>query len=50
MPPEDITPEDITSEERLLRHLDYCDRMAERMKRDGTWPWKETSDRQTRRI
>lgn len=31
-------------DERLLRYLELCKRICERMERDGTWPWPETSD------
>lgn len=29
---------------RLLRYLEFCQRMYERMERDGTWPWKQAVD------
>ena len=29
---------------RLLRYLELCQRMYERMERDGTWPWKHSAD------
>jgi hypothetical protein len=28
---------------RLERYLDLCQRIYERMERDGTWPWKQQS-------
>lgn len=31
------------NDERLERYLELCRRIYERMKRDGTWPWKTDS-------
>ena len=28
----------------LERHLKLCQQIYERMKRDGTWPWREKPD------
>lgn len=28
--------------EHLDRHLDLCKRVYERMRRDGTWPWRDS--------
>lgn len=30
--------------EHLQRHLELCQRVYDRMKRDGTWPWKNDAD------
>ena len=30
--------------ELLERHLELCKRVYERMKRDGTWPWRDEPD------
>ena len=29
---------------RLERYLELCQRIYERMERDGTWPWKHNAD------
>lgn len=33
-------------EEYLRRHLELCKKVYERMKRDGSWPWKDGADSQ----
>lgn len=33
----------MTLDPRLERYLELCQRIYERMERDGTWPWKEKS-------
>lgn len=30
----------MTIDPRLERYLELCQRIYERMERDGTWPWK----------
>ena len=32
---------DDNKDDRLLRYLELCQRMYERMERDGTWLWTE---------
>ena len=34
----------MTHDPRLERYLELCQRIYERMERDGTWPWKQTED------
>jgi hypothetical protein len=34
----------MTHDPRLERYLELCQRIYERMERDGTWPWKQGSD------
>ena len=34
----------MNKDEHLKRHLDLCQQVYERMKREGTWPWPELSD------
>lgn len=29
------------NDERLQRYLALCNRMYERMRREGSWPWRE---------
>lgn len=29
------------SDDRLEQYLELCQRIYERMEREGTWPWKE---------
>lgn len=31
-------------QEHLRRHLELCKRVYERMKREGSWPWRELLD------
>lgn len=31
-------------DERLEIHLELCKRIYERMKRDGSWPWRTEDD------
>ena len=31
----------MTIDPQLERYLELCQRMYERMERDGTWPWKK---------
>ena len=31
----------MTIDPRLERYLELCERIYERMERDGTWPWKD---------
>jgi hypothetical protein len=34
----------MTHDPRLERYLELCQRIYERMERDGTWPWKHNAD------
>lgn len=34
----------MTIDPRLERYLELCQRIYERMERDGTWPWKQATD------
>jgi hypothetical protein len=34
----------MTNDPRLERFLELCQRIYERMERDGTWPWKQGND------
>lgn len=35
---------DMSIDPRLERYLELCQRIYERMERDGTWPWKHSDD------
>lgn len=34
----------MNDQEKFDQFLDLCKRMAERMQRDGTWPWKDSPE------
>lgn len=36
----------MTDNDRLLRYLELCKRIYERMCRDGSWPWPDSPDDQ----
>lgn len=36
----------MTHDERLAIHLELCERIFERMQRDGSWPWRNELDSQ----
>lgn len=34
----------MTNDEHLQAHLDLCQAMLERMKREGSWPWPDSQN------
>ena len=36
----------MNDDEKLEQFLDLCQRIYERMKREGSWPWEDSQDSQ----